>query len=141
MPAASVQPLPSLTPQATATPAASLLPLPEGISGIPGANESGVELAPETPPDEMQIGVARDFLLGHCGLISPIDIDGSLWDPVGGHDGSGSPLTDDQLGDLINATSTIVVLTDEDTMEMQTEHGAVITLIRHDGPRRYLMCA
>src|ERR671918_122813 len=29
-------------------------------------------------------GVAFRFSLGHCGLTSPIDVDGSFWDPVDG---------------------------------------------------------
>lgn len=79
-------------------------------------------------------------MLGHCGLISPIDMDGSLWDPIGGHDGAGGPLTEDQLGELINATPVVVVLTDPNTAVLQTPLGAVITLTRHDGPRDYFLC-
>jgi hypothetical protein len=131
----------SPTPELTATPGAAFIPLPADLAGIPGANEPSVELSPGTPRGELEVGVARDFMLGHCGLISPIDIDGSLWDPVAGHDGAGGPLTDDQAGDLINATRTVVVLTDQNTLEMQTEHGAVVTLTRQDGPRRYHLCA
>ena len=86
------------------------------------------------------MGVARDLTLGHCGLISPIDMDGSLWDPIGGHDGSGGGLTEDQQGELINASTVVVVLTDPDTAELRTPLGAVITLARHDGPRPYAMC-
>ena len=133
-------PSPTPTPEPTATPGVTLIPLPAGIAGIPGATEPSVELSPATPSGELEVGVPRDFRLGHCGLISPIDIDGSLWDPVAGHDGAGGPLTDDQVGDLINGTRTVVVLTDQNTLVMQTEHGAVVTLTRHDGPRDYLLC-
>ena len=78
--------------------------------------------------------------LGHCGLISPVDIDGSLWDPVAGDDGNGGPLTEDQEGDLINATRVLLVLIDNDTMLMATPNGARVLLSRHDGPRAYLLC-
>jgi hypothetical protein len=69
-----------------------------------------------------------------------VDIDGSLWDAVGGLNGQGGALTEDQLGDLINATPSVVTLIDDRTMEMRTSHGAVVTLIRHEGPRRYFLC-
>ena len=93
-----------------------------------------------TPRGELELGAPRNFTLGHCGLMSPIDIDGSLWDPMGGHDGAGGPFTEQQSGELINAWQTVVVLTDQNTMEMRTSGGAVITLTRHDGPRPYLLC-
>ena len=88
----------------------------------------------------MELGVARNFVLGHCGLMSPIDFDGALWDPIAGHDGNGGPLTEAQLGELINATPTVVELRDPDTVELRTPNGAVITLVRHDGPRAYFLC-
>ena len=28
--------------------------------------------------------VAYRFGLGHCGLLSPVDVDGSFWDPIDG---------------------------------------------------------
>jgi hypothetical protein len=95
---------------------------------------------PHTPADSVPIGEEQVFNLGHCGLGSPIDVDGSLWDPVAGDDGSGGSLTDDQVGDLINGTPVVFVLVDHDTMLMSSEHGARILLTRHDGPRDYFLC-
>lgn len=88
----------------------------------------------------MEVGVARNFPLGHCGLGTPIDIDGSLWDPVSGQKADGGPLTDDHIGELINSTPTTIVLTDANKMQMTTPLGAVIVLARHDGPRSYFLC-
>ena len=88
----------------------------------------------------MEVGVARNFPLGHCGLATPMDIDGSLWDPVSGQGPNGGPLTDDHIGELINATPTAIVLIDQNTMQMTTPLGALITLTRHDGPRHYFLC-
>ena len=133
-------PIATSTPTAAITPAASLLPLPDNIGGIPGPGDPSAELSAQTQLGEIALGESRDFTLGHCGLISPVDIDGSLWDAIGGHNGTGGPLTEDQLGDLINATPTVVTLVDAQTLEMSTSHGAVVTLTRHDGPRRYLLC-
>ena len=148
-PSTAATSVPRLTPEAatnipgptpTLTPESSFLPLPDDLGRVPGAADPSAELIAQTPSGELTLGEARNYLLGHCGLISPIDIDGSLWDPIGGHNGAGGPLTEDQQGDLINATPTTVVLIDAQTMEMLTSHGALVTLTRHDGPRRYFLC-
>ena len=117
-----------------------LRPLPANVAGIPAPGDATAMVESHSRPGELEVGVARNFPLGHCGLMSPIDIDGALWDPIAAHDGSGGPLTDDQLGELINATPTVVELTDANTAELRTPLGAVITLARHDGPRAYLLC-
>jgi hypothetical protein len=133
-------PSPTVPPSPSPTPTALLLPLPAHVAGIPGPGDATALLAPQSRPGELEAGVARNFTLGHCGLISPIDFDGSLWDPIAGHDGSGGPLTDDQMGDLINATTTVVELIDPNTTVLRTPLGAVITLRRHDGARPYFLC-
>jgi hypothetical protein len=115
-------------------------PLPAELSGIPAAGAPTAELQPHSPRDELEIGEERDFTLGHCGLGSPIDIDGSLWDPSGGQNGAGGALNEAQSGELINATSTVIKLESEDRMVMRTPLGAVIVLTRHDGPRDYFLC-
>jgi hypothetical protein len=127
---------PTSTSTSTPTPSAALLPLPANLSGIPTDEEFTAEVSPQTPNGELTMGEERDHTLGHCGLTSPTDIDGSLWDPIG----SGDVLSEQQEGELINATPVVIVLVDENTMEMHTPAGAVITLTRHDGPRRYFLC-
>ncbi len=127
------------SPMPTPTPAP--LPLPQNVSGIPEpGNPNTAVVAPHTPRGELELGIARNFTLGHCGLMSPIDIDGSLWDPMSGHNGAGGPLTEGQTGELINATPTVVVLTDPNWIELRTPLGAVLVLTRHDGPRAYFLC-
>jgi hypothetical protein len=86
------------------------------------------------------MGEEQNYTLGHCGLISSIDIDGSLWDPVAGDDGFGGPLTDAQLGELINSTPVVLVLLDPDAILFVTPLGARILMTRHDGPRDYAYC-
>ena len=130
----------SPTPTNTFAPQSTLLPLPANLSGIPGNEEFTAEVSPQTPRGELTVGEARDYTIGHCGLSSPVDIDGSLWDPNGAHNGFGGPLNEIHEGELINATSTVVVLVDDNTMEMRTPAGAVVVLTRHDGPRRYFLC-
>ena len=51
------------------------------------------------------------------------------------------PLTDPQRGELVNATPVLLTITAPGTMELATPLGAVITIARHDGLRRYLLCA
>ena len=99
-----------------------------------------IQIAPHTARGELEVGVERDYPLPHCGLNSPIDIDGSLWEPVGAHEGSGGPLNEAQIGDLINPTTTVVVLTSPEFLQMRTPTGAVVLLARHDGPREYIGC-
>ena len=147
-PAPSATPTPTLTPPASpaATPTAAAdlpsSPLQGTTSGIPGPDdEFTASLAPHTPAGSVPVGEEQLFTLGHCGLGSPIDVDGSLWNPIAGDDGSGGSLTDDQVGDLINATPVELVLVDHDTMLMSSQHGARILLTRHDGPRDYFLCA
>jgi hypothetical protein len=69
-----------------------------------------------------------------------VDIDGSLWDPVGYRTASGAPMTQAQEGELINASAVMVTLAAEDTLEIDTDSGLTIQLSRHDGPRRYFLC-
>jgi hypothetical protein len=128
------------TPQPTPPLQPTLLPLSAEVAGIPDPGDPSVVLAPQSPAGELELGVERNLVLGHCGLISPIDMDGSLWDPIGGQDGNGGTLTEDQLGELISATPVVVVPTDPNTAELRTPLGALITLARHEGPRPYFLC-
>jgi hypothetical protein len=95
---------------------------------------------PITPAGSVPIGSPQNFQLGHCGLGSPIDFDGSLWDPVAGDDGAQGPLTQDQMGELINATAVVLTLADATRAQMVTPLGARILLERHLGPRPYHLC-
>jgi hypothetical protein len=141
--AAACASTPSPTPggDPTTPPLRAVLPLPAELAGIPQAGDTSVELAPHSPDGELELGVERDFALGHCGLSSPVDLDGSLWDPIGGDNGAGGELNEPQRSELINATPTVIVLISDDRLEMLTPLGAVITFARHDGPRAYFLCA
>ena len=70
--------------------------------GRPGPNGGTVFDPISAPIDE---GVAYLFDLGHCGLLSPVDLDGSFWDPLDGVTSSGAEL--DLAGDpeMINAAA------------------------------------
>jgi hypothetical protein len=117
-----------------------VLPLPANLTGIPTDEEFTANIAPHTPAGELNVGESGNFQLGHCGLMSPIDIDGSLWDPIGYHLPNGGQLTDVQEGELINSTPTVVRLAAADTLELLTPSGMTVVLNRHDGPRDYFLC-
>ncbi|MGI8928562.1 MAG: hypothetical protein ACR2H0_03720 [Candidatus Limnocylindrales bacterium] len=127
-------------PTASPLPAPTLRPLSANVAGIPGPADATAMVESHSRLGELELNVAKNFALGHCGLMSPIDIDGALWDPIAGHDGQGGPLTEGQLGELINATPTVVELTDPNSLELRTPLGAVITLERHQGARAYFLC-
>ena len=133
-------PTPTPTPSPSPAPDLPTLALEANISGIPSDNEPVATVQSHTPPGSVPIGVQQSFILGHCGLGSPIDLDGALWDPVAGDDGSGGSLTEDQVGELINSTPVVLVLIDHETALFVTPLGARIVLKRHDGPRAYRLC-
>ncbi len=116
------------------------LPLPPGVSGIPEAGTPTSMVEPVTPPGSVPIGAPQSYTLGHCGLGSPIDFDGSLWDPTAGDNGAGGPLSQDQLGELINATPVILTLVDATRAQIVTPLRARVMLERHLGPRSYHGC-
>jgi hypothetical protein len=90
----------------------------------------GVGVPPASPPD----GIAgpREFTLGHCGLLSGIDVDGSYWHVVG-------PISFDS-GEAVNATTGILSLTDPDHGTFNGPGGLSVQLIRHTGPKLLPFC-
>jgi hypothetical protein len=85
---------------------------------------------PESAPAQ---GSEAPLTLGHCGLLSPIDFDASLWDPVGQVDGD-APET------INAATGTIVALAGGAQAEFRAPSGYRVTLVRHDGPKSLPGC-
>jgi hypothetical protein len=144
-------PVASGSPGATPTPSAPaasptldtsiFLPLPEVLAGLPLGGGPTAELEPETQrtltPDP---AVPHAYELGHCGLLGPLDFDGSLWVPQGGHNGVGGALTQDQVGELINATPVRLFLLDEEHALLVTPLNGFVLLARHEGAREYALC-
>ena len=77
-------------------------------------------------------GPITDLTLGHCGLNSPIDLDGSLWDPVG--------MIDLTHPDLINSVPAMFSLISPLTATLRTAGGAELQVVRHAGARHYPGC-
>jgi hypothetical protein len=115
-------------------------PLPESIAVIP-ADIPTVSVEPESL-DVLEIGQPLEYTLGHCGLWSPIDLDGSLWQAEGGAKADGSAIVegdDEAIGELINATPGVFVLVDG-RAQFTTVTGTVLDLARAPGAVDYPLC-
>ena len=143
-PSATAPPSPTASP--SASPTASLdttgfLPLPEVLAGIPLGGGPSAEIAPATQrrlaPDPL---TGHAFQLGHCGLLGPLDFDGSLWVARGAHNGLGGPISEEQLIELLNATPVRIFLLDDEQGLLVTPGNAFVLLARHEGPRHYALC-
>jgi hypothetical protein len=143
-----VAPSASTIPQslASASPAAllsstgaHLYPLPDSLVVIP-ADIPTVSIEAESKPG-LVVGTTVPFTLPHCGLLSPVDVDGSLWRPVAGHDASGGPIDgDDDLAEFINATPGELTLISSDQAELVTVSGQVLAFERAPGALDYGLC-
>lgn len=84
------------------------------------------------PRSERLTGVVTPVTLGHCGLSSGIDLDGSFWDPIGA-------IPADHP-DVINSADGTVALTSANTATLRTVNGLVVQLVRHQSPKFLLFC-
>ena len=103
----------------------------DGFQASDGGEAGLIELAPESAP--ARAPGPRPFALGHCGIGSPIDLDGSFWDPAG--------RIDFQADEAINAADGTLVLTSQDTAHFSTANGFEIDLVRHPGSKYFPGCA
>lgn len=113
------------------------LPPPGRFQPVAPAEVGAITITPTSAP--LEHGVAYRFSLGHCGLQSPIDLDGSFWDAVDGIGPTGAPLDLASDGEMINATSGIVVVIGDEA-RFRTESGSVIRLARHAGDTEVPPC-
>lgn len=109
----------------------------ERAEGRP-APGGGTFFEPSSVPIEH--GVQYRFSLGHCGLLSPVDVDGSFWDAIDGVAADGSPLDLQNDGEMINATEGVIVVIDEEA-RFRTATGALVRFERHPGPKDFPACA
>ena len=106
------------------------------VDGRPG-DSGGTILDPGSA--SIEPAIAYRFSLGHCGLFSPIDVDGSFWDPVEGRTASGAPLDLDGDPEMINATAGFFVIIGDEA-RFRTETGTVLELRRHPGEKEFPGC-
>ena len=71
------------------------------------------------------------FDMPHCGILSPIDIDGSFWDAV---DVREDPVTfDGQIGTFVLVDNGHATFTTKDRLHK-------VSLVRHEGPKEFRLC-
>ena len=144
---------PSATPAAVTSPApmASVVPsapsdivfypLPTSVTTIaPDMQTVSVE---PTSTESLEIGQPIEFSLGHCGLWSPIDLDGSLWQADGGVTPTGAAIAGDDdavIGELINETPGTFVIVSEDAAHFTTVNGTILSLARAPGAVDFPLC-
>jgi hypothetical protein len=108
----------------------------ERPEGRPGPN-GGTLLDASSAPIEHS--VAYRFALGHCGLASPIDLDGSFWDAIDGVTAGGTPLDLASDPEMINATGGVIAIIGDEA-RFQTESGSVVRFSRHPGEKEFPGC-
>ena len=133
---ACAAPAPSQAPVASQLPAQAL---PANL-GIPGPDDESVVVTPQSQEGTWEVGQAQQLTLGRCGLGSPLDFDGSLWNATGGHNGNGQAPTQEQVNDVTNATPVTIMLISPLAAVMTTQNGGVVYLDRHEGARAYFLC-
>ena len=106
------------------------------VDGRPGES-GGIILDPIST--SIEPAIAYRFSLGHCGLFSPIDVDGSFWDPVEGRTATGARLDLDGDPEMIKATAGFFVVIGDEA-RFRTETGTVLELRRHDGQKEFPGC-
>ena len=108
-----------------------------GITSVGGvldfASVPDVVAATIEPHSRPAGGQNLPFALGHCGLVSPIDADGSLWDPIGQIDG-------DALEAMNPGPGTIIFLAPR-AARFVTDSGFRADLVRRAGSKLFQLCA
>jgi hypothetical protein len=87
------------------------------------------QMNPKSPRISVQV---TPFTLGHCGIWSGIDVDGSFWNPVG--------LVNPNHPDAINSAPGTFTLTSPNSAILRTEKGFVLQLVRHEGSKFLALC-
>jgi len=105
--------------------------VPEATVANPvvGRSRDSITLLPVSPRGAT-VGVDYAYDMPHCGIHSPIDVDGSFWDAVGIDPGSAD--FDGTLGTFRLVTPHEATFTRRD--------GAVLQLVRHAGAKSFGFC-
>lgn len=90
-----------------------------------------IPLEPDTPSGAAP--GAHRFSLGHCGIYSRIDFDGSFWDPVGRVDFTAPA--------AINSADGTLVLLTASNARFTTPEGFTVDLARHRGTKYFRDCS
>jgi hypothetical protein len=95
-----------------------------GADLVAEAEETGVYFGVEPRSGPAAHDEPFAFTLGHCGIWSGIDADGSFWDPIG--------QIDRENPDTINSAVGIMAISSQESATLQTA-GLRLELVRHQG--------
>ena len=124
--------LPSPTPGPTAWGDKVPEAAPEAVAAQPvvSRGSDSITLLPISPAGAA-VGVAYAYDMPHCGINSPIDVDGSFWDAVGVP--ADSVDFDGRTGTFRLASPTEATFTASD--------GNLLHLVRHTGAKEFRICS
>lgn len=107
-------------------------PAPEAVASqtIVARTSDTITLLPISPTGA-EIGVGYYYETPHCGILGPIDVDGSFWDAVG--TGSPSVIFDGLAGTFRLASANEATFT--------ASGGQVVHLTRHAGAKEFPFCS
>jgi hypothetical protein len=118
----------------SATPASSAVhsvTAPQAATDVVVARgPDSITLQPSSPSGR-NVGVAFDYDMPHCGINSPIDVDGSFWDAVS--------VAPDSV-EFDGAVGSFRLISDR-TAAFTRSDGQVLNLVRHDGPKEFRICS
>lgn len=111
--------------------AISIAPADDGTIAPSPGDFFGIAVAPSSTAGQL----ASDpipYSLGHCGLLSGVDVDGSWWDPVG--------FVNIDHSDAINSANGAFAPNDPNHATYTTEGGFTVNLVRRFGNKHLPMC-
>ena len=113
--------------------------MPPGAPFEEGRIEPNGDTIFEPVSADLEDGVPYRFTLGHCGLHSPVDLDGSFWDELDGVGANGQPVDLESDGEMINATAGVIVVIGGEA-RFRTGTGSVVRFARHQGEKGFPGC-
>lgn len=124
--------LPPRTPAATGWGDKVAMPAPEAAAAQPvvARGPDSITLLPISPRGAV-VGVSYAYDMPHCGIGSPIDVDGSFWDAT--EIAPTSVEFDGQPGFFRLASPTEATFT--------STTGGVLRLVRHEGAKEFRICS
>jgi hypothetical protein len=125
----SINPAPAASPK-TSIDGLPVAPVAVALEPVVTNGTDSVTFLPSSPAGAV-IGVVYAYDMPHCGINSPIDVDGSFWDAVGVPETSAT--FDGQPGtfklDAANRAS------------FTTTSGEAVQLVRHSGAKEFRICS
>ena len=106
-------------------------PAPELVENQPvvARGPNTITLMPISPRGAV-VGVAYGYDMPHCGIKSPIDVDGTFWDAIG--------IAPDSV-DFDGVSGTFRLISPMEAVFTRSD-GPTLDLVRHTGPKAFPSC-